>query len=65
MGTRFFSCSTSTSSMPAALLYLSVVIPFLYFSSLNADTKEGIPLTVGSTGRFSFAGVVPRPLTSS
>ena len=65
LGPRFFSCSTSTSYMPAALLYLSAAIPFLYSSSLNADTTEGIPSTVGSTGRFGFVGIVPRPLTSS
>ena len=29
------SCSTSTSSMAAALLLLSVAIPFLYSSSVN------------------------------
>ena len=51
--------------MPAVLLYLSVAIPFLYSSSLNADAKEGIHSTVGSTGRFGFVGTVPRPLTSS
>ena len=45
--------------MPAAL-YLSVAIPFLYSSSLNADTNKGS--TVGSTGRFGFVGIVPRPL---
>ena len=49
-----FSCSTSTSSMLAVLLYLSAAIPFMYYSTLNADTKEGIPSTVGSTGRFGF-----------
>ena len=65
MGPRFFSCSTSTSPMPAALFYLSAAIPFLYSSSLNAATKEGIPSTVGSTGHFGFVGIVPRHLTSS
>ena len=47
--------------MPAALLYLSVAIPFLYSSSLNDDTNEGIPSTVGSTGRIGFVGIVSRP----
>ena len=56
-GPRFFTCSTSTSSMPAALLYLSVAIPFLYSSSLNDDTNEGIPSTVGSTGRIGFVAL--------
>ena len=35
------------SSMPAALLFLSAAIPFLYSSSLNADTNDGFPSTVG------------------
>ena len=51
--------------MHAASLYLSPAIPFPYSSSLNADTHEGIPSTVGSTGRFGFVGVVSRPLKSS
>ena len=51
--------------MTAALLYLSAGIRFLYYSSLNADTNEGIPSTVGGTGRFDFVGIAPRPLTSS
>ena len=49
--------------MQAALLYLSTAIPFLYSSSLNADTREGIPSTVGSTMYFGFVGIVSRPLT--
>ena len=65
LGPRFFSWSTSTSSMPAALLTLSAAIPFLYYYSLNADTKEMIPSTVGSTGRIGFVGIVPRSLMSS
>ena len=40
LGPRFFSCSTSMSSMPAALLFLNAAIPFLYYSSLNADTND-------------------------
>ena len=47
LGPRFFSCSTSMLSMPAALLFLSAAIPFLYSSSLNADTNDGFPSTVG------------------
>ena len=35
LGPRCLSCSTSTSSMPVALLVLSVAIPFLYSSSVN------------------------------
>ena len=50
LGPRFFSCSTSMSSMPAALLFLSAAILFLYSSSLNVDTNDGFPSTVGSAG---------------
>ena len=64
LGPRFFSCSTSMSSMPNALLFLSADIPFLYSSSLNADTNDGFPSTVGSAGHFGFVGIVPWPLTS-
>ena len=59
LGPRFFSCSTSMSSMPAALLFLSVAIPFLYSSSLNADTNYGFPSTVGSAGHLGFVCIVP------
>ena len=51
-------------SMPAALLFLSATIPFLYSSSLNADTNDGFPSTVGSAGHLGFVGIVPWPLTS-
>ena len=51
------------SSIPAALLFLSVAIPFLYSSSLNADTNDGFPSTVGSAGHLSYVGIVPWPLT--
>ena len=51
-------------SMPAALLFLSAAIPFLYSSSLNADTNYGFPSTVGSAGHLGFVGIVPWPLTS-
>ena len=50
------------SSMPAALL--SVAIPFLYSSSLNADNNDGFPSTVGSAVHLGFVGIVPWPLTS-
>ena len=60
-----FSCSTSSSPMPAALLYLNVAISFLYYYTLNTDTNEGIPSTVGSKGRFGVIVVVPRPLMSN
>ena len=52
------------SSMPVALLVLSAAIPFLYSSSLNADTNDGFPSTVGSAGHLGFVGIVPWPLTS-
>ena len=52
------------SSMPAALLFLSVAILFLYSSSLNVDTHDGFPCTVGSAGHLCFVGIVPWPLTS-
>ena len=64
LGPRFFSCSTSMSSMSAALLFLSAAIPFLYSSSLNADTNYGFPSTVGSAGHLGFVGIVPWPRTS-
>ena len=48
------------SSMPAALLFLSAAIPFLYSSSLNVDTND----TVGNAGHLGFVGIVPWPLTS-
>ena len=64
LGARFFSCSNSMPSMHAALLFLSAAIPFLYSSSLNADTNDGFPSTVGSAGHLGFVGIVPWPLTS-
>ena len=47
------------SSMPAALLFLSAAIPFLYSCSLNADSNDGFPSTVGIAGHFGFVGIVP------
>ena len=64
LGPRFFSCSTSMLSMHAALLFSSAAIPFLYSSSLNADTNDGFPSIVGSAGHLGFVGIVPWPLTS-
>ena len=61
---RFFSCSTSMSSIHAALMLLSAAIPFLYSSSLNTDTNDGFPFTVGSAGHLGFVGIVLWPLTS-
>ena len=44
--------------------FFSAAIPFLYSSSLNADTNDGFPSTVGSAGHLGFVGIVPWPLTS-
>ena len=52
------------SSMPAALLFLSATIHFLYSYSLNADTNDGFPSTGGSAGHLGIVGIVPWPLTS-
>ena len=52
------------SCMPAALLFLSAALTFLYSSSLNVDTNDGVPSTVGSAGHLGFVGIVPWPLTS-
>ena len=62
LGPRFFSYFTSIPSMHAALLFLSAAIPFLYSSSLNADTNDGFPSTVGSARHLGFVGIVPWPL---
>ena len=64
LGPRFFSCSTSMTSMPAALLFFSVAMHFLYSSSLNAGTNDGFPSTVGSAGHLGFVDIAPWPLTS-
>ena len=40
LGPRFFSCSTKTSSLQAALLFFSIATPFLYSSSLKGYTLE-------------------------
>ena len=64
LGRRFFSCPTSMSSMPAALLFVSTAIPVLYSSSLNADTSDGFRSTFGNAGHLCFVGTVPWPLTS-
>ena len=42
------------SSIHAALIFLSDAIPFLYSSSLNTDTNDGFPSTVGSAGPLGF-----------
>ena len=44
VGPRFFSCFTSTLSMPAALLFLGAPIPFLYFSSEKGYTSVTSPV---------------------
>ena len=61
-----FSCSTSTSYLPAALLFFSAAIPFLYSSSLKGCAIAGLPSWIaGSIGRFGFVGIVPWPLMST
>ena len=41
LGLRLFSCSTKTSSLPAAWLFFSTAMPFLYYSFLKGYTMEG------------------------
>ena len=66
LGPRCLSCSTSMSSMPAALLFLSVAIPFLYSSSVNGKTSDcSLCSTVVRIGRFGLVAMFPLPLTSS
>ena len=59
LGPKLFSCFTSMSSMPAALLLLSPAISFLYSSLLNAHSNDGFPSTVGSAGHLGFVGIFP------
>ena len=52
--------------MPAAFLFFSVAIPFLYSSSVNGNTSEESSSLIGDTlGHLGFVGISPRPLTSS
>ena len=61
-----FSCSTSTSSMPAACLFLSAAIPFLYSSSEKGYTNVTSPVaSVCTTWRLDWHGMVLWPLMSS
>ena len=46
-GLTFFSCSTKTLSLPAALLLFSNATPFLYSSSLKGHTMEVYPSVAG------------------
>ena len=43
VGSRLFSCFTSTLSMPAAFLFLGAAIPFLYSSSVKVYTSVTSP----------------------
>ena len=43
VGSRLFSCFTSTLSMPAAFLFLDAAIPFLYSSSEKVYTSVASP----------------------
>ena len=55
LGPGLFSCSTKTSSLPAALLFFSNATPLLYSSSLKGYTKEVYPSVAGgSTVRFAM-----------
>ena len=57
---RCFSCSTSTSSLPAALLFFSAALPFLYSSSLKGCAFVGVPSWIGGSIGFGFVGIVTR-----
>ena len=53
---RLFSCSSSTSSMPASFPFLSATINFLYSSSEKGCTNVTSPVaSVGSTWHLGFA----------
>ena len=62
-GPRCCSCSTSISSLPAALLFFSAAITILYSSSLKGCAIVGVTSWIGgSISRFDF---VPWPLMSN
>ena len=48
LGPIFFSCSTNTYSLPAALLSLVMPLLFLYSSLLKGYTTEGSPSVAGA-----------------
>ena len=64
LGPILFSCSTKTSSLPAAFLsFFSNSITFLYSSLLKGYTMEVCPSVAGgSTGGFGADGMLPLPL---
>ena len=65
-GPRFFSCSTNTLSMSAALLFFSVAMPFLYCSSVKGNnSKVSYSLIGDNLWHLGFVGISPRSLTSS
>ena len=50
--------------MPAAFLFFSVAMPFLYSSSVKGNTsEESSSLIVDNVGHLGFVGFSPRPLT--
>ena len=52
--------------MPAAFLFFSAAMPFLYSSSVKGNTSEESSSLIGDNlGHFGFVGISPRPLTSS
>ena len=52
--------------MPAALLFSSAAIPFLYSSSLKGCAIVGVSSWIGgSIGRVGFVDIVPWPLVSN
>ena len=52
--------------MPAAFLFFSVAMLFLYSSSVKGNTsEESSSLIRDHLGHLGFVGISPRPLTSS
>ena len=61
-----FSCSTNTSSMPAAFLFLNVAMPIVYSSPVKGNaSEESSSITRDNLGHLGFVGISPRRLTSS
>ena len=52
--------------MPAAFLFFSVAMTFLYSSSVKGTASEESSSLIGDNlGHLGFVGISPRPLTSS
>ena len=65
VGPRLFSCSASTSSMPAVFPFLRAAIPFMYSSLEKGYTNVTSPIApVNSTMRVGLLGMVLQPLMS-